>query len=119
MKLRIPDSSLLLPFGLLALLHGAAMVLGTETLAAQKGIVSATYIPWLVALGFAAGSVLAFARPGTFPASLILMVWAMAIQLMLIPPGFPNTFRLLVMACLLYTSPSPRDRQKSRMPSSA
>ena len=25
----------------------------------------------------------------------------------------------LVVACLLYTSPSPRDRQKSRMPSSA
>ena len=25
----------------------------------------------------------------------------------------------LVMGCLLYTSPSPRDRQKSRMPSSA
>ena len=25
----------------------------------------------------------------------------------------------LHMACLLYTSPSPRDRQKSRMPSSA
>ena len=25
----------------------------------------------------------------------------------------------LVTACLLYTSPSPRDRQKSRMPSSA
>ena len=24
-----------------------------------------------------------------------------------------------VIACLLYTSPSPRDRQKSRMPSSA
>ena len=24
-----------------------------------------------------------------------------------------------VMSCLLYTSPSPRDRQKSRMPSSA
>ena len=24
-----------------------------------------------------------------------------------------------VMGCLLYTSPSPRDRQKSRMPSSA
>ena len=27
--------------------------------------------------------------------------------------------RLMGMACLLYTSPSPRDRQKSRMPSSA
>ena len=25
----------------------------------------------------------------------------------------------LAQACLLYTSPSPRDRQKSRMPSSA
>ena len=25
----------------------------------------------------------------------------------------------LDLACLLYTSPSPRDRQKSRMPSSA
>ena len=25
----------------------------------------------------------------------------------------------MVLACLLYTSPSPRDRQKSRMPSSA
>ena len=28
------------------------------------------------------------------------------------PPNTPNT-------CLLYTSPSPRDRQKARMPSSA
>ena len=27
--------------------------------------------------------------------------------------------RLIFMVCLLYTSPSPRDRQKSRMPSSA
>ena len=26
---------------------------------------------------------------------------------------------LLITTCLLYTSPSPRDRQKSRMPSSA
>ena len=31
------------------------------------------------------------------------------------PEDFPYTIRL----CLLYTSPSPRDRQKSRMPSSA
>ena len=28
-------------------------------------------------------------------------------------------FVLLAIGCLLYTSPSPRDRQKSRMPSSA
>ena len=26
---------------------------------------------------------------------------------------------ITILACLLYTSPSPRDRQKSRMPSSA
>ena len=30
-----------------------------------------------------------------------------------------NSGGYLVMVCLLYTSPSPRDRQKSRMPSSA
>ena len=30
---------------------------------------------------------------------------------------FPNF--LFIVGCLLYTSPSPRDRQKSRMPSSA
>ena len=29
------------------------------------------------------------------------------------------TFAVRTMGCLLYTSPSPRDRQKSRMPSSA
>ena len=32
--------------------------------------------------------------------------------------GYPNTPGLFT-PCLLYTSPSPRDRQKSRMPSSA
>ena len=30
-----------------------------------------------------------------------------------------NPEQVLYMGCLLYTSPSPRDRQKSRMPSSA
>ena len=30
-----------------------------------------------------------------------------------------NSHRLQTKICLLYTSPSPRDRQKSRMPSSA
>ena len=31
----------------------------------------------------------------------------------------PERERLVRNICLLYTSPSPRDRQKSRMPSSA
>ena len=35
-----------------------------------------------------------------------------------IPPSLLNIFKELE-SCLLYTSPSPRDRQKSRMPSSA
>ena len=30
-----------------------------------------------------------------------------------------DAFRRAMLGCLLYTSPSPRDRQKSRMPSSA
>ena len=30
-----------------------------------------------------------------------------------------ETVRIMYIHCLLYTSPSPRDRQKSRMPSSA
>ena len=33
--------------------------------------------------------------------------------------NFPEITILESTACLLYTSPSPRDRQKSRMPSSA
>ena len=35
------------------------------------------------------------------------------------PPLENVPIYILYMACLLYTSPSPRDRQKSRMPSSA
>ena len=31
----------------------------------------------------------------------------------------PNNHAVYLDVCLLYTSPSPRDRQKSRMPSSA
>ena len=33
--------------------------------------------------------------------------------------GKPENIRGYEKSCLLYTSPSPRDRQKSRMPSSA
>ena len=33
--------------------------------------------------------------------------------------GSPSRFDVIECGCLLYTSPSPRDRQKSRMPSSA
>ena len=44
---------------------------------------------------------------------------AMAAMVDHAPQGAVDTAKLLMVGCLLYTSPSPRDRQKSRMPSSA
>ena len=44
--------------------------------------------------------------------------WGMYLGLALLIYGAYMWFRDVVI-CLLYTSPSPRDRQKSRMPSSA
>ena len=39
---------------------------------------------------------------------------------LIVPPFAPGVSTLeLSLACLLYTSPSPRDRTRSRMPSSA
>ena len=35
------------------------------------------------------------------------------------PTNSPETTKLVYTVCLLYTSPSPRDRTRSRMPSSA
>ena len=46
---------------------------------------------------------------------LIVVFIVISVVLALDPP----TFIAQLMGCLLYTSPSPRDRQKSRMPSSA
>ena len=40
-------------------------------------------------------------------------------EAMLLATRYPAVFRDNALTCLLYTSPSPRDRQKSRMPSSA
>ena len=37
----------------------------------------------------------------------------------LLDVGANELYKYALLACLLYTSPSPRDRQKSRMPSSA
>ena len=40
-------------------------------------------------------------------------------KLAILSNGTPDLLNELVKSCLLYTSPSPRDRQKTRMPSSA
>ena len=47
--------------------------------------------------------------------SLVLLVWS-GLILFLVRAVFQKD---MLYICLLYTSPSPRDRQKSRMPSSA
>ena len=36
-----------------------------------------------------------------------------------LPKSLGKTIKVCVFACLLYTSPSPRDKRQSRMPSSA
>ena len=43
----------------------------------------------------------------------------LAVLLVVLVPPFVDEFALLLENCLLYTSPSPRDRTRSRMPSSA
>ena len=55
--------------------------------------------------------------------SLKVLGWAVALTLgfagVEAVSGFLANSLALISDCLLYTSPSPRDRQKSRMPSSA
>ena len=68
---------------------------------------------------FAAGpsaNVLAFLRAAIL--SLLIIVWLMIIMVIL---PVVKTVRplILLLICLLYTSPSPRDQRGSRMPSSA
>ncbi|MEI6874028.1 MAG: sensor histidine kinase [Spirochaetota bacterium] len=99
--MKSPDPIRLLPLGLLALLHGAALFLALQTLSHQPEAAQAAYVPALLILGFALGAGLVIASPQAFPASLVLVIWSMAVQLVLIPPGFTTTFRLLVLAPVL------------------
>ena len=55
-----------------------------------------------------------FALVGFLPGVLIYVV-----SYQFVSRSIESWFDLKVEGCLLYTSPSPRDRQKSRMPSSA
>ena len=58
------------------------------------------------------GAMIAQVQDKTTLSSMDLSDWAVSL-------GIAAGIGLLTWFCLLYTSPSPRDRQKSRMPSSA
>ena len=95
-----------------------------------------------VSLIFAFQDVFSRILGGGYPPVLIVMIryWVFALFVIALvarqPGGLKRAIRtkrpltqiargvilaleVLIMVCLLYTSPSPRDRQKSRMPSSA
>ena len=58
-------------------------------------------------------------RSENMPVSLGIASLQQASMLVKIPEFLPQMLNKFPKGCLLYTSPSPRDRQKSRMPSSA
>ena len=50
----------------------------------------------------------------------VTVTWCIGHLLETAPPdAYDARYKRWVLACLLYTSPSPRDRTRSRMPSSA
>jgi signal transduction histidine kinase len=99
MSVSVP--SRLVPLGILFALQGAAFVLAYQTLVRHPETASAAYVPWVVALGFVVGAVLILWGPRAVPASLVLILWTFSVQLVLLPPGFSTTFKLLVLAPVL------------------
>ena len=75
---------------------------------------------WAALILIAVGSVLVLRQMG-LPLPYWLFSWPMILIVVGLFIGFRHGFRGggWIIICLLYTSPSPRDRQKSRMPSSA
>ena len=97
----LPGPSRLVPLGALAVLHTAAFILSVNTLGWSSLAAPAAYVPWLVAAACLVGATLILTNPSTIPMVTGLLVWTLAVQLVLVPPGFPSTFQILVMAPLL------------------
>jgi len=100
----LPGATRLVPLGTLVVLHGGALVLGLQTLGDQQGMAYAGYVPWLLVASLAMGTGLVLTSPQKVPATLVLVVWSMTVQLVLLPPGFSVTFRVLVLAPVLIQS---------------
>ena len=91
---------------------GQALFEKSGSVSAFTGIVVIEYVVPVI-LGAVAGSMADRINPAVVCAVASLIPALSLVAYLVAPAG------LLVVACLLYTSPSPRDRQKSRMPSSA
>ena len=85
-------------------------------------------VPWVPFAGVHAGKLKGYTASEVLKEPDKLFESLMEVKKLYNPDGMPIVFDLQVEAeilgcdmlcCLLYTSPSPRDRQKSRMPSSA
>jgi signal transduction histidine kinase len=97
----LPGPTRLVPLASSFVLHAAAVGLAVQTLTLHPEATPAVYVPWLVAAGFVFSAVLVVSTPRAVPATLFLLVWAVVVQLVLIPPGFSITFRLLAQAPVL------------------
>ena len=88
---------------------------------AKQGMKMAAPLLLRAAAYFVFWVILAGTAPKDLVVGLVTAVIAAWMSLQLIPAGEMRLRpgKALALFCLLYTSPSPRDRQKSRMPSSA
>ena len=91
----------LAPLGILFVLHGLAIIQALQYLATTPLPRPDAYVPWLIAVGFAVGTLLTVLKIRTVPRILILVVWACLVQLILLPPGFSPTFRVIASAPVL------------------
>ena len=120
--------------GVLPLLTFFATLLGLRLKAWQSGLAALVVALLVAVLGFhmpAHLAALAAAQGATFGLFPIVWIVVMALwfyQVTVLSGRFDDMRAIFdslgggdirIQACLLYTSPSPRDRQKSRMPSSA
>jgi len=99
--MKLPGATRLVPLGTHLVLHGATILLALQTLSSRPETAPAGYVPWLVGGGFIVGALLVLTKPRPVPATLVLVIWTMVVQLVLLPPGFPVSFRLLALAPVL------------------
>ena len=93
-------------------LMGVTGVANAETvMLAQDDFVGISF--WLVSMACLAATVFFFLERSSVPAG-----WRVSMTVAGLVTGIAFV-HYMYMSCLLYTSPSPRDKRQSRMPSSA